>query len=64
MLLFRLSHKAKTTFNHTALNYVLDKSVCVILEYVYFDVHVIVLADIHNICVRLAEEYADTQGNG
>ena len=64
MLLFGLPHKAKTTFDHTMLKHVLDKSFCFILEFICFSVHVIVLADIHTICVRLAEEYADTQGNG
>ena len=42
--------KAKTTFNHTMLKYVLDKSFYVILEYICFAVHVIVLADVHAIC--------------
>ena len=64
MLLFRSPHKAKITFDHNILTYILDKSFCAILEYICFFVHVIVLADIHTICVRLAEEYADTQGNG
>ena len=50
MQLFRSSHMAKTTFNHTALKYVLHKSFCIILEYICFAIHVIVLADIHAIC--------------
>ena len=50
MLLFQLPHKAKTTFDHTMLKHVLNKSFCLILEFICFSVHAIVLADIHTIC--------------
>ena len=53
MLLFKSPHKAKTTFNHIMLKNVLDQSFCVIIEYIRFAVHIIVLADIHTICKQM-----------
>ena len=50
MLLFRSPLKAKTNLNHTMLKYMFDKSFCIILEFISFAVHVIVLADNHAIC--------------
>ena len=50
ILLFRPPRKSKTALNHTKFKYAFYESFCIILQYVCFAVHVILLADIHAIC--------------